>query len=1054
MLNILIGRAGSGKSEKCIAEYNAYIQKNKGIASAQYAYFFVPEQYTMLTERRLLEYQINENYTVQGLLGHEVLNFKRFSHRILNIYGSYSAKPLNECGKIMLLTSILEECSSGLEYFKTAAAKPGEVSNILAALDEFGKYGVSWKRLSELSIDDVYLGKKIKDLSLIYKKYEEYKRNKYTDENDVFQIMLDTVKHENFFLDKSVWIDSFTGFTSKELELITVMMRSCRNITVTLCTDLSGEASFYCTDKTVEILKKIAQDNSVPVKITNLSLKRDSNSYKYTNTSIFYLEQNLYNTGTGKIISKQNVTDSIKLFEASGLYEEVIYCAESIKKLHEKNIQYKHIAVAVKDSAGYDVLIKAVFRKYNIPFYIDEKKSTDNNPLIKTVLSILSIIADNWQIGDVLECLKSRLLPLEADIDKTENYILSKGLKGKRYWSKETEKSCSELFSIIDKFRCDFVNCKNLKEASIILCKYINNWQIKERLYNISEEFKRNSDFELADEYSRIWNIFTEIIEQIVLFLGDKEYKSSEYADKMRTLLIAGTSQYKIGFIPKAIESVQIINIERSRSDEIKYLFLLGANESVIPSSFCDDGILKDSERETLEKMNIFLADKIETKAAKENYYIYTTLSLPSEFLSISWPLENISGNQMKPSPVLLRKMKNLFPAILIDNAASVYNNAENLASLKTQIAQNITVDNKSNAELLHLNGTFFTTVSRIETYYKCPYNYFASYVLKLKEREESELQLYDMGNVMHSIINEASEEIFKLPAETETVFYENIVEKAYDKVKNIMRFSEDYLSERDKHALKRIKKYAAVIFRNAKKQVESGKFHVYGYEIPFDFNNDSLKPIVIYPDTKQPILEKIAVTGRIDRCDIMEVGGIKYIRIVDYKSSSVTLTENEIKAGTKLQLITYLNAAVSSFGDDCMPAGALYFKFGDDIASAKSHISCAGKSEIEKQYAMNGFVLNDENVLDGMTGGHDTKVIGGRLLSNGAISFSGSKVLKEKSDFENFKETVYNNIKIAAIKITDGDYKISPAITSDISPCKYCHMRSLCANCSSSAEM
>ena len=97
MLNIIVGRTGSGKSGKCITEFNAYIQTHRSLNSS--AYFFVPEQYTMLTERRLLDFQKKENFKIQGLIGHEVLNFKRFSYRILSMYGGAAELPLSECGK-------------------------------------------------------------------------------------------------------------------------------------------------------------------------------------------------------------------------------------------------------------------------------------------------------------------------------------------------------------------------------------------------------------------------------------------------------------------------------------------------------------------------------------------------------------------------------------------------------------------------------------------------------------------------------------------------------------------------------------------------------------------------------------------------------------------------------------------------------------------------------------------------------------------------------------------------------------------------------------------
>lgn len=45
MLHIVTGRTGSGKSGKCITEFNAYLQKHS--AADTWAYFFVPEQYTI-----------------------------------------------------------------------------------------------------------------------------------------------------------------------------------------------------------------------------------------------------------------------------------------------------------------------------------------------------------------------------------------------------------------------------------------------------------------------------------------------------------------------------------------------------------------------------------------------------------------------------------------------------------------------------------------------------------------------------------------------------------------------------------------------------------------------------------------------------------------------------------------------------------------------------------------------------------------------------------------------------------------------------------------------
>lgn len=253
-------------------------------------------------------------------------------------------------------------------------------------------------------------------------------------------------------------------------------------------------------------------------------------------------------------------------------------------------------------------MIKAVFKKYGIPFYIDDKKMLDNNPLIKTILGILSILADDWQIKDVLECLKSGILNFGADSDRMENYILKKGLRGRRRWKKEREESCVLFFSELDALTASFSNCKTVKEVCIAFSLFFSKWEFRQTMEALSEELRASSQPELSEEYSRIWNIVMEVIEQVVLFLGGLPvHGAADAAGKLLRLLSAGFSQYKIGFLPSSIDSVQIMNIERSRSGEVKALFLLGANEGVLPSHFADDGILRDQERELLKNTALSL---------------------------------------------------------------------------------------------------------------------------------------------------------------------------------------------------------------------------------------------------------------------------------------------------------------------------------------------------------------------------------------------------------------------------------------------------------------
>lgn len=366
------------------------------------------------------------------------------------------------------------------------------------------------------------------------------------------------------------------------------------------------------------------------------------------------------------------------------------------------------------------------------------------------------------------------------------------------------------------------------------------------------------------------------------------------------------------------------------------------------------------------------------------------------------------------------------------------------MPSALVQIPQGI------NGSLLRIGDTFRTTVSRIESYYNCPFSYFLTYGLRLRPREEAELQMYDLGTVMHNLIDEASESLFEMPGDFDAAQCRELIDSVYERVASKMRFVNTELTKREEYALKRIRNYAGIAFYNLKRQIDSGKFVPCGFEVPFDFSQDSLlKPVTLTPPEENAPFQKLHVVGRIDRYDTLDQDGIKYVRVVDYKSAPVSLSERELSAGTKLQLITYLNAVIDSYPKGtAAPGGVLYFQFNDDIASAKDHISCVESIERGKQFVMNGFVLDRKEVVDGMTGGRDTGVIGGRLLQKGGISFSSNKLLKSAEEFESMRQEAYGNILRAGEKIAKGSYSIAPSPVPEISPCQYCNLRSICASC------
>lgn len=74
-MRIIYGRAGTGKSEFIFNEIKENLKNNL----AQKIYVIVPEQFSYVTEKRLLE-GVEEKASIKA----EVISFKRLAHRIFS----------------------------------------------------------------------------------------------------------------------------------------------------------------------------------------------------------------------------------------------------------------------------------------------------------------------------------------------------------------------------------------------------------------------------------------------------------------------------------------------------------------------------------------------------------------------------------------------------------------------------------------------------------------------------------------------------------------------------------------------------------------------------------------------------------------------------------------------------------------------------------------------------------------------------------------------------------------------------------------------------------
>ena len=104
-LQIIYGRAGTGKSEYCYREIEKKIKEKNKIL------IITPEQFSFTAEKKLMEV-----IDTQAVLNAEVVTFSRMAYRVINEIGGSTVTNLSKCGKAMLIYSILNQNKQNLKF--------------------------------------------------------------------------------------------------------------------------------------------------------------------------------------------------------------------------------------------------------------------------------------------------------------------------------------------------------------------------------------------------------------------------------------------------------------------------------------------------------------------------------------------------------------------------------------------------------------------------------------------------------------------------------------------------------------------------------------------------------------------------------------------------------------------------------------------------------------------------------------------------------------------------------------------------------------------------
>ena len=773
--------------------------------------------------------------------------------------------------------------------------------------------------------------------------------------------------------------------------------------------------------------------------------------------------------------------------------------AENIVKLvRDEGYRYKDISVITKDLEGYASLCRAIFNKYEIPVFIDEKKDLSQNILVKYLLSILNIFAKNWTQDTVFEYLKTGLIEEISDleINLLENYCLKWGIRGSKWYNGdwtfygETEEEAQIISNARNKvikplleFKQNISKIKDVKEITRNLYEFLIKNNINTILEKRIIELEEIGNLDKAREYETSFKVVIEVLDEIVSILGNKKLSFEKYIE----ILKIGLKDSGLGKIPGTQDRVIVGDVDRSRSHKVKTVFIIGLNDGKFPSVNNNEGFFNDNDREILKSSGLELAKGTIQKLYDDNFNIYKAFSTAEQKIFLSYASSDLEGKTLRPS-ILVNRLKKMLPLlveksdILEKNSSittkvatfeellnklrdfrdgkniektwlSIYTYYSNSSEWKLKLQNsmqalnfNIKPESLDNSVVEKIYGNALkTSVSRLEQYKSCPFSYYLRYGLNLSERQEFKIQAIDTGTFMHDIIDKFFDELQNRNIKVKEIQIEEVNNIIDEIVEEKLNLKQNYIfTSIPKYVVlaNRLKKVIKKSMTYILDSLKYSDFEIMGHEMEFE-NGKDFSAIEMNLDNGK----KVQITGKIDRIDIAKTPSGNYIRIIDYKSSVKDINLNEVVAGLQLQLLTYLDAICNI--EDVMPAGVLYFNLIDPKIKASNKIDENKlEEEMRKQFKMKGLILADIEVVKKMDKklekGNST-IIPAYIDKDGNLSNKPNVITK--SQFENLQKYTGKIIKQISNEIFSGNINIKPyyKIKQGKTPCEYCKYKTIC---------
>jgi ATP-dependent helicase/nuclease subunit B len=986
----------------------------------------VPEQTKMDMERDLL-IQIGR----PAMMMAEILSFRRLAWRLLSEVGRQPRAALDRVGQGMLIHAILTQNKQQLHSFGHLADRPGFINQVAAALGDVRRYNLKADDLSDVAgrVPDQALKNKLSDLAVLLAGYEQQLADTgLCDAEDdltrLGELLVSLVglpradwpwplSRISWLKNTEIWISGFAetrDFTPQESIILSALNQIGGQMTLTVATDaipFDGQAIEMGSDSFLigrKVIWRLLKEH--PTSQVEKIIAPETGWATAISSAIL----------TGGRLNLPKERNWLKLVQAGDMDDELSWIAGEIRRLvQEDGFRYRDITLAVCDLKSYGPRLRAVFREYEIPLFLDTERPVSGSPLIRFVLSLLDAGLFNWPLASVMTCLRSGMTPLTlTQIDSLENELLARGVNRKdrlfdigRYDNQEVLPWIESALVPLRDFLETMDKTPDCEGKCRLLYQCLLTYGIPSRLEQRATDLLAADETDLAVVQIQAWNELVRVLQQMTRLAGATTMSLATFRD----LLAAGLDTALINVIPTAIDQVSVGDLQRAVLRQSRILFVVGASADQLPPRLPPEGLLKDQDRQAMAGLlRLQMPSSARGQAFVNAFTIYTLLTLPDSRLYLSVVSDPVSPwfkwlkdaapeclVRIDPRPgwddPRLNATGPAFTYLVNQSSCSGRLNsgwlAVGLVLLRAGLPIAAATDwlrsavDPANNRRVRIDRSMVRalsgewpamSVSQLEKYAGCPFAHLADYLLALQERPVWAPEAAETGILLHGIIELALADLSVAmgpldPADRAqwTAALDGWLEQDLEKrITAWMRTVADrdglqVFFEDGVHAYsgRRVRRLAASSLTAMLRHYNQDGFKPARLE--WRFGPKQKDQFAIDLSDGMPL----ALRGKVDRIDIIEQEGSRRFRVVDFKSGDRRIDYDGIYHGLALQLPIYLEAYGRN-NPAYQAEDAAYFRFARPILSLPAGAGLTAEAifrELEKSFVLRGFGLNPEEI-------------------------------------------------------------------------------------------